>query len=31
VCTGRAMRLPAIRPVKTFQVEVRDGAVFVEV
>src|SRR5262245_55434722 len=31
VCSGRAMQLPAIRPVKTFPVEVRDGAVFVEV
>jgi nitrite reductase/ring-hydroxylating ferredoxin subunit len=31
VCTGRAMQLPAIRPVKTFPVEVREGSVFVEV
>jgi 3-phenylpropionate/trans-cinnamate dioxygenase ferredoxin component len=31
VCTGRALQLPAIRPVKTFPVEVRDGEVFVEV
>ena len=31
VCTGRALQLPAIRPVKTFPVEVRDGAVFVQV
>jgi 3-phenylpropionate/trans-cinnamate dioxygenase ferredoxin component len=31
VCSGRAMQLPAIRPVKTFPVEVREGAVFVEV
>ena len=31
VCTGRAMQLPAIRPVRTFPVEVRDGEVFVEV
>lgn len=31
VCTGRAMQLPAIRPVKTFPVEVRDGDVFIEV
>ena len=31
VCSGRAMQLPAIRPVRTFPVEVRDGAVFVEV
>ena len=29
VCTGRAVQLPAIRPVKTFLVELRDGAVFV--
>lgn len=31
VCTGRAMQLPAIRPVKTYPVEVRDGAVFVQI
>ena len=31
VCTGRALQLPAIRPVKSFPVEVRDGAVFVQV
>jgi 3-phenylpropionate/trans-cinnamate dioxygenase ferredoxin component len=31
VCSGRAVQLPAIRPVKTFPVEVRDDAVFVEV
>ena len=31
VCTGRAMGLPAIRPVRTFPVEIRDDAVFVEV
>jgi nitrite reductase/ring-hydroxylating ferredoxin subunit len=31
VCSGRAMGLPAIRPVRTFPVEVRDGAVFIEV
>ncbi|MEK9499703.1 non-heme iron oxygenase ferredoxin subunit [Gaopeijia maritima] len=29
VCTGRALCLPAIRPVKTFEVEVRDADVFV--
>ena len=29
VRTGRAVRLPAIRPVKVFQVEVRDGDVYV--
>ena len=28
VCTGRAVQLPAIRPVKTFEVEVRDGDVY---
>ena len=31
VCTGRAVQLPAIRPVRTFPVEVRDGEIFVEV
>ena len=30
VCTGRAVQLPAIRPVKTFEVEVRDGDVYVQ-
>lgn len=29
VCTGRALCLPAIRPVKTFEVEVRDADIFV--
>ncbi len=29
VCTGRALCLPAIRPVKTFEVEVRGNDVFV--
>lgn len=29
VCSGRATRLPAVRPVKTFDVEVRDGNVYV--
>lgn len=29
--TGRAVALPAIRPVRTYAVEVRDGAVYVEV
>ncbi len=28
VCTGRATQLPAITPVRTFDVEVRDGAVY---
>ncbi len=31
VCTGLAMQLPAIRPVKTYPVEIRGDAVFVEV
>lgn len=30
VCTGAARGLPAIRPVKAYEVEVRDGAVFVQ-
>jgi len=29
VCTGRATQLPAIRPVKTFEVEVRGDDVYV--
>ena len=29
VRTGRAVQLPAIRPVKTFEVEVREGEVYV--
>jgi 3-phenylpropionate/trans-cinnamate dioxygenase ferredoxin subunit len=29
VRTGRAVQLPAIRPVKVFQVDVRDGDVYV--
>jgi 3-phenylpropionate/trans-cinnamate dioxygenase ferredoxin subunit len=29
VCTGRATQLPAITPVRSFQVEVRDGEVFI--
>ena len=31
VCTGRAMALPAIRPVKTFEVDVRGEDVYVQV
>ncbi len=31
VCSGRAIRLPAIRPVRSYEVEVRDGEVFVAV
>lgn len=27
-CTGRATRLPAVAPVRTFDVEVRDGGVY---
>ena len=30
-CTGRATGLPALRPVKSFPVEVRDDGVFVDV
>lgn len=30
VCSGKALCLPAIRPVQTFEVEVRDGEVFVQ-
>ncbi len=29
VCTGRATQLPAIAPVRTFEVEVRDGSVYI--
>lgn len=28
LCTGRATRLPAVAPVRTFEVEVRDGGVY---
>ena len=28
LCTGRATRLPAVAPVRTFDVEVRDGGVY---
>lgn len=31
VRTGRAVALPAIKPVKTFRVEVEDGAIYVAV
>jgi nitrite reductase/ring-hydroxylating ferredoxin subunit len=31
VCTGRAMSLPAIRPVKTFNVEIRESDIFIDV
>jgi 3-phenylpropionate/trans-cinnamate dioxygenase ferredoxin subunit len=30
VCDGRAVQLPAIRPVKTYEVEVRDGDIFLQ-
>lgn len=29
LCTGKATRLPGVRPVKTFEVEVRDGDIYV--
>lgn len=28
ICTGRATRLPAVAPVRTFEVEVRDDGVY---
>jgi 3-phenylpropionate/trans-cinnamate dioxygenase ferredoxin subunit len=31
VCTGRATQLPAIRPVTSFAVEVRDQEIFVQI
>jgi 3-phenylpropionate/trans-cinnamate dioxygenase ferredoxin component len=31
VCTGKATGLPAIAPVKTYEVEVRDGDIFVQI
>ena len=31
VRSGRAVQLPAVKPVRTFPVEIRDGAVFVQV
>ncbi|MBW3533838.1 MAG: non-heme iron oxygenase ferredoxin subunit [Gemmatimonadetes bacterium] len=31
VCTGRAMALPAIRPVKTYEVDVRDDGVYLKI
>jgi 3-phenylpropionate/trans-cinnamate dioxygenase ferredoxin subunit len=30
-CSGRNKALPAIRPVKSFPVEIRDGEIYVEV
>lgn len=29
VCTGRALQLPAITPVRSYQVDVRDGDIYV--
>ncbi len=29
VCTGRATRLPAVRPVKSYDVEIRDGDIYI--
>jgi 3-phenylpropionate/trans-cinnamate dioxygenase ferredoxin subunit len=31
VRTGKPTRLPAVRPVRTFPVEIRDGGVFVRI
>ncbi|MEE8184604.1 MAG: Rieske 2Fe-2S domain-containing protein, partial [Acidobacteriota bacterium] len=31
VCSGRALSLPAIRPVKVFQVDVRGSDIYVDV
>ena len=31
VCSGRATSLPAIRPVKTFNVEIRDSDIYIDV
>lgn len=31
VCTGEAKSFPAIRPVKSYPVEVRDGDVFIQI
>jgi 3-phenylpropionate/trans-cinnamate dioxygenase ferredoxin subunit len=31
VCTGRATRMPAVRPVKAYTVDVEDGGLYVEV
>ena len=30
-CTGKNRSLPAVRPVKSYPVEIRDGAIYVEV
>lgn len=29
VCSGRALQLPAITPVRSFQVDVRDGDIYI--
>ena len=29
VCTGRALQLPAITPVRSYQVDVRDGDIYI--
>lgn len=31
VCTGRALSLPAVRPVRTYEVRVEDGQIYVAV
>lgn len=31
VCSGRALTLPAIRPVKTFPVEIRNSEIFLQI
>ena len=30
VCSGRALQLPAITPVRSFQVDVRDGDIYIQ-
>lgn len=30
VCTGHALQLPAITPVRTYQVDVRDGDIYIQ-
>lgn len=31
VCTGNAIQLPAIQPVKTYEVDVRDNEIYVQI
>ena len=31
VCSGRATGLPAIKPIKSYSVDVRDGEIFVQI